>query len=388
MSTPAVEREALLAELAAAEAELIERQARRLRLAQLRPQRFAEYVIKDERVNSLIQLHAMHKLWFEFILACWKRGLTPFILAPFGSGKTTLVLALILWMLGRDRNLRVKIVSASDDLAIDRARLLQSYIESSDELHQLFPVLRPDVKKGWQVKRMFVQRTSKSKDASIQALGATSSAQGSRTDLLVIDDINDLRNTIIYPRLRKQVIRNFSFLLSRVEPEVGRTVVIMTRWHVEDIFGWVTSDAIMCQQYGFLIQAIADDLQSLECEIVLGTGGKPRQLVPDDPIETLLQNIEEDWRVEPAPDIPACRNDIPWASDAAVHIHRRLPLWLDRLSPEILAARQAEMGDRDFARGYKQRAMSEKDLLWKEGYVAQCLDKSHTVVKACVPGDR
>jgi hypothetical protein len=72
-----------------------------------------------------------------------------------------------------------------------------------------------------------------------------------------------------------------------------------------------------------------------------------------------------------------------------VHVHRTIPLFEERLSTEILERRLGEMGSREFARAFKQRAVSDSDLIFKAAYLDRCkaLGAAHTVVERVEPGD-
>jgi hypothetical protein len=277
---------ARLDRLAALEAEVAALEATAVTKARTDFVAFCEFVLKDEATGQPIQLHALQKSWIRHIQVCWSRGLVPWILAPFGSGKSScLVIMMALYALGNDPRLRIKIVSANDDIAKERLAVIRQYIESSAEYALLFPDVvamatstEAGKEKRWTKKAITLARGTLAKDASVQAIGATSSAQGGRADLLIFDDMNDLRNTIIYPRLREQVWKNYTFLLSRLEAN-GRAVGVMTRWHADDLFGRITKDPDMANGYGFLVQSVSDDLQSIECEVLLGAGkgAKPTQ---------------------------------------------------------------------------------------------------------------
>ena len=60
---------------------------------------------------------------------------------PRDHGKTTQVCLRVLWELGRDPNLRIKIVCASESIAIDRSRFLRRSIEQNPRLRRVFPHL-------------------------------------------------------------------------------------------------------------------------------------------------------------------------------------------------------------------------------------------------------
>lgn len=66
---------------------------------------------------------------------------------------------------------------------------------------------------------LYLQRSTYAKDASLSACGATSSGIGKRADIIILDDINDAKNTIHQPKMREVVWGNFTGVyLSRLEP--------------------------------------------------------------------------------------------------------------------------------------------------------------------------
>jgi hypothetical protein len=232
---------------------------------------FAELVLKDEFSGTKIKLARLHYTWIKHIQTCWERGLHAGVQSCWGSGKTSLIaIGLPLFALGVQPSLRIKLISASDDTARERLALIRRYIEDSEELKEIFPHLRPSEHQDWTRTRLFIERPVKAKDASIEAKGILSSAMGGRADLLIIDDINDPRNTLWQPRLRNIVFNNFTgTFLSRLEPR-GRVAMISTRWHVSDVPGRILADPLMQRAWGFLTQRVSEDFTQIECEYLYG----------------------------------------------------------------------------------------------------------------------
>ena len=54
----------------------------------------------------------------------------------------------------------------------------------------------------------------------------------------------------------------------------------------------------------------------------------------------------------------------------------RIPLWEAKWNKEALLEKRAAMGAREFDRGYRQRAISEEDLLFKQEWIDAALDRS------------
>jgi hypothetical protein len=164
------------------------------KLAAENPTVFNEYVLMDERTGKRIVQAPMHDQWQELIssyhhLVLW---------AHVDAGKTNqLSIGRVLWELGRNPNMRVVIVSKTSHLAKKIVRSCGQYIEKSEALHEVFPGLLPanDAALPWTSYSLTVERTVMAKDASIQACGNYGNIQGSRIDLLILDDILDFENT-------------------------------------------------------------------------------------------------------------------------------------------------------------------------------------------------
>lgn len=231
---------------------------------------FLEYVMKDEASGDNIKLARIHMTWIEHIHYAWSRGLHAAILAPFGSGKTALLgIGLPLFCFGINPGLRVTIISANDTIAQERVVLVRRYIDNSEEYRTLFPNVQADPDMGWTQRRLYLKRTTYSKDASLTASGAVGSIIGKRNDIFIFDDCNDLKNTIQQPKSRETIWMKYKGeYLSRLEPG-GKIVIIATRYHERDLIGNILADADMRRAYAFLIQRVTDDFKAIECETIV-----------------------------------------------------------------------------------------------------------------------
>jgi hypothetical protein len=90
------------------------------------------------------------------------------------------------------------------------------------------------------------------RDASLLGLGVTSRTMGQRTDLLLVDDLNDDTSSTS-TRRRQQAGRGFyEKFLSRLSGS-SRVAMVATRWHDEDVPGILLSDATQRKHYTFAI---------------------------------------------------------------------------------------------------------------------------------------
>lgn len=180
-------------------------------------------------------LEQMHREWIEIIES------HPFsvILAPRGHAKTSIMAVLYpLWLLGNNHNLRIKIVSLSDDKAKDILYEICKHIEDpGGKYRQIFTDMEVPHDEPWNRGEIYLKRTLKSKDASMSATGILADPTGGRADIIICDDIVGLKNAILNPAMRpmvKQSFWNYYQLLDKSSP-YKKLVYIATRWSTEDI---------------------------------------------------------------------------------------------------------------------------------------------------------
>src|SRR5262249_5253131 len=113
---------------------------REQRLRRMREQvnELAEYAFTDSEGRPLRQA-AVHRDLQDF-LTHHERALVEL---PRDHGKSVQICIRVLWELGRRPWLRVKIVCASEALALERSRFLRSAIAANQSLREAFPTLQP-----------------------------------------------------------------------------------------------------------------------------------------------------------------------------------------------------------------------------------------------------
>ncbi len=101
---------------------------------------------------------------------------------PRDHGKSTQVCGRIVWELGRDPSLRIKIVCASEALAAERGRFVRLAIGNNIRVQCVFPKLARD--KPWSDKRFTIQRPASAIGPSVLSIGIGGASTGTRADLL------------------------------------------------------------------------------------------------------------------------------------------------------------------------------------------------------------
>jgi len=198
------------------------------RLARRDPAKFCEYIFEEPLVQ-------MHREWQEAISE-HKRLV---IIAPRGHGKTTFLSVLrTLFELGQDPDLRVKIVSSTEEIAKDIVFEVTDYMEKSNKLRTLFPHLRPPSgREPWNRTKLYLEsRTKHIKDATIEACGILQSPTSGRFDLAIFDDVCSYRNSVQEPALREKVKQSFKGnWIPMGDGPNARIIYIGTPWSVSDL---------------------------------------------------------------------------------------------------------------------------------------------------------
>ena len=151
---------------------------------------------------------------------------------PRDHGKSTQVCGRVLWELGRNPSLRVKIICATDAIAAERSRFLRDAIDNNPAVRAVFPGLVSN--SPWAAKAFTVLRPADLIGPSVAALGVGSGSTGTRADLLVCDDAVDVR--AIHSRVERDRVADYfsNNLMNLLEPD-GRCWVLFTPWHLDDM---------------------------------------------------------------------------------------------------------------------------------------------------------
>ena len=194
---------------------------------------YGEYVLKTDTGQPLIPANH-HKV---INAALMDESIDKLlIIAPPGCAKTTwTALAYVSWYTGNNPDDNVILTSVTATQASLRSVAVRDTITDNEKYKQVFPNVQPDKKKGWGEAEWFIKRSDPSQiDATMAAAGVCGPIIGRRADLIVVDDPHDEVNSATKGQ-RDKVKRWYGrTLMSRLRPG-GRVVVIMTRWHEDDL---------------------------------------------------------------------------------------------------------------------------------------------------------
>ena len=215
---------------------------------------FAEFCFTNSNGQPICQAPLHREL--QTFLDQRRRAL---IELPRDHGKSVQICMRILWELGHDPSLRVKIVCASDTMAIERCRFLRDAIAFNRGLRAVFPQLRPA--QPWGATRFTIERPANVIGPSVAALGVGSVATGTRADLLVCDDIVDVKS--LRSRADRERVKSYFHenLMNLLEPN-GRFWGLFTPWHIDDL----NSNLKRNPAYALFRRAVGDNLEPVWAE--------------------------------------------------------------------------------------------------------------------------
>lgn len=195
---------------------------------------FSKYVFGN------IDLTDMHEELCEFAT---KPGNRKLVLEPRGSLKSSVITqSYVLWRLVREPNLRVLIDSEEYARAKDFVKAIKAVIEQNENFRSLFGKLDRNKNKQspwtWTENAFTIAtRTKFTPEPNVMCMGLDSTRVGYHFDLIIMDDMVSDQNTKTDAQLKK-VVDHYQLMLSILDPG-KEMIVIGTRWHFADLYGYL-----------------------------------------------------------------------------------------------------------------------------------------------------
>ena len=134
--------------------------------------------------------HTQMADWLEKVVSTPpRRGL---LLAFRGGGKSSLVGLFLAWLLRKNPDMRVLVISADERLAKKMVKNTRRIIELHPQTKDLVPKGR---KEQWAGTSFTIERPGTLRDPSVSAIGLGGNATGNRADVIVCDDVEVPRNS-------------------------------------------------------------------------------------------------------------------------------------------------------------------------------------------------
>lgn len=191
-----------------------------------------------------------------------KKGL---VLAPCGHGKTEFFSKILqLWIIVRNRNIRILAVSKSDGLAVKNLKSIRLELESNKKLIEDFGrFYSPDA--TWTDHQLYVIRNKNLKDPTLEAVGLNGAITGGRFDIIVLDDVIDALNVRSEEMREKTKDYIDGTLITRLEPW-GVVWAIGTRKHYDDYYAHILKNKTWtCTREGAIVRE-PDDYEIVESD--------------------------------------------------------------------------------------------------------------------------
>lgn len=163
------------------------------------------------------------------------------IVCPRGAFKSSIgVVSYSIWILLRNPNARIMVDSENYTNSKNFLREIKAHL-MSEVLIKSFGEFKTDF--NWTEGSLTIaQRTKAFKESSITCSGVDSVKVGQHYDYIVMDDLNSNKNCNT-KETRQKVLDHYRLNTSILEPD-GTMVVIGTRYHNEDLVGFIMDNEI------------------------------------------------------------------------------------------------------------------------------------------------
>lgn len=183
------------------------------------------------------KLGRLHVSWFDALL----KHRCILLLAPPKHFKSTVcTITYPLWRLAEDRDLRCLLVNEVLDNSKGFLREMKGHLQQNPRFRAKYGEwnLYAD---AWTEDRILIPRSTIRKEPSLSVASVLGTVVSVHPNLIVVDDPCSNRNTQT-PHQRQKVIQWFQRdLLPRLD-HGGQIIVVMTRWHTDDLAGWIMSN--------------------------------------------------------------------------------------------------------------------------------------------------
>lgn len=206
-----------------------------------------ELVLDDERLDVFckfilmppFEMQEFHKEMIEFQSAI-QEGM---ILAWRGAAKTTfLTIARCIYEIIKNPNIRILLVSDAEGQAKTFLRSIKSHFTRNELLKECFG----DFYTGaeiWSDSQIIVnKRTAHYGEPTIMCAGIGTTLPSRHFDLIIADDLVTEDNSQTDGQRKKIHSYFYKTLLPTLLSPDGRLYVIGTRWHDEDLYGWLQKE--------------------------------------------------------------------------------------------------------------------------------------------------
>lgn len=179
-----------------------------------------------------------HREWYGLAMDDSVRR--ALLIYPRNSAKTTVWAQIVpLWLLGRDPDLKMLLVSRAFEKACENLRFIKNNIENNPYVQRVFPGLKPG--RPWSKDAITVENSRQDGSASVLARGLEGQITGFRADVIIVDDLIDQSN-VMTDSQREKVNAFWNTVIFPTLNPGGRIFVIGTRYSHKDFYSRLLED--------------------------------------------------------------------------------------------------------------------------------------------------
>ena len=227
---------------------------------------FNREVLGLEKAKDAVPLAPFHKELCEFVTSDFNKEL---ILVPRAHLKSTIVtIGYTLMRIAADPTVRILIANATYDMACSFIASIKKHLKENERFRELYGDLATTAEK-WSENMITVpkkQQFGVKKEATVTAFGIGGNLVSQHYDVIIGDDLVN-RDYINTQEQIEKTILFYKDALDLLEPN-GKFIIIGTRWHDADLYGWIMDETTPEQTYKdfkvFLRTAYTGDLETGE----------------------------------------------------------------------------------------------------------------------------
>ena len=170
------------------------------------------------------------------------------VLLPRDHGKSAMAAYYCAWRIVKDPTIRILYISATSNLATKQLKFIKDIL-ASDVVRLYWPDLvnkDEGKREKWTETEIAVDHPLRKKesvrDPTVFTAGLTTSITGMHCDLAVLDDV--VINENAYSEEGRQKVKEQYALLSSIEGAEAEELVVGTRYHPDDLYGYLISMTI------------------------------------------------------------------------------------------------------------------------------------------------
>lgn len=198
-------------------------------------------------INKQYTTADFHREWIAAVLTAYFTGGKALILSPPRHGKSELLVHFGVWAIVRNPDIRIAWIGGNAEIASDMVSAVRNHLESNELLiAETLPdgvSYKPQGKstgRQWGRDRFRVNNTTVigQKAPTMTAIGRQGKVLSRDMDLMIVDDLEDHDSTAL-PSARAKTRSWWSTQISSRKEEHTGMIVIGSRQHADDLYGWI-----------------------------------------------------------------------------------------------------------------------------------------------------